>query len=89
MITIITTKRLRQMKEDIKELREALAKVRGSLLAMQELLHGNYNKYQYEKRQLEDKVANIEVINRDLQAKLHKADHERNEALKKLRRYEK
>jgi len=77
------------MQEDAKELRASLARVRGSLLAMQELLHGNYNKYQYEKRQLEDKLENCEAINRDLQTKLNKSEHARAEALKKLKKYEK
>lgn len=81
MIRIITTKKYRQMQKEIEELR-------GSLLNMQNLLKGHYNKYQYDRGQMDDKIKKLKSDIEVLEMDLRRSEHEKAEALKKLKKYE-
>lgn len=88
MIRIITTKKYRQMKSEIDSLRAETDGLRGSILHMQELLKGHYNKYQYETGQYEQEKNRLRTEIESLKKDLRKAEHDKAEALKKLRKYE-
>lgn len=81
MIRIITTKKYKAMLAEIVGLR-------GSLLNMQGLLKGHYNKYQYDRGQMEDKIKKLKSDIEVLEVELRRSENEKNVALKKLRRLE-
>ena len=74
MIKIITTKKWKAKQEEI-------YKLKLELLNLHQLHKGDFNRHKYEYAELEDKV-------KDLEAKLRKAEHDKNTALAKLRRKE-
>lgn len=79
MIKIITTKRYNEMLAQIESLQ-------GSLLNMQELHKGLWNKYKYECGQMEEKMKKMEQNIDTLEKKLRKAEHGKAEAEKKLKK---
>jgi len=81
MIRIITTKKYRQMQKEIEELR-------GSLLNAQNLLKGHYNKYQHDRGQMKDEIGIMQLTIDELKKNLRKSEHDKAEALKKLKKYE-
>ena len=81
MIKIITTKKYKKMLAEIEDLR-------GSLLNMQNLHKGHFNKYQYDRGQMADEIKKLESAIEELEKKLRKSEHQKAEALKKLRKYE-
>jgi hypothetical protein len=81
MIRIITTKKYKAMLAEIEGLR-------GSLLNMQNLLKGNYNKYQYDRGQMEDEIKKLKSDIEVLEMDLRRSEHQKAEALKKLKKYE-
>jgi len=81
MIKIVTKKKWKAMLAEIDDLR-------GARLALDELLKGHYNKYQYEKGQLEDTLKARDEEIKELKKQLRKSEHERKEAFKKLKKYE-
>lgn len=80
MIRIITTRKYKEMLNNIESLQ-------GSLLNMQNLHKGLWNKYKYEQAQMTDELKKMESAITELEKKLHKAEHEKNEAKRKLKKY--
>lgn len=62
--------------------------LRSSLLHLQDLLKGNYNKYKYEAGETEKEITRLNGEVERLNVALRKAEHEKAEAFKKLRKYE-
>jgi septal ring factor EnvC (AmiA/AmiB activator) len=81
-IKIITTKKYNEMVKEMEELR-------GAHLHLHELHKGLYNKSLTEKGDLEADIKEREEKIAKLEKALRKTEHERNEALKKLKMYEK
>jgi hypothetical protein len=80
-IKIITTKKYNEMVKEMEELR-------GAHLHLHELHKGLYNKSLTEKGDLEAGIKERDEKIAQLETALRKAEHERNEAFKKLRKYE-
>ena len=80
-IKIITTKKYNEMVKEMEELR-------GAHLHLHELHKGLYNKRLTEKGELEAGIKERDEKIAQLETALRKAEHERNEAFKKLRKYE-
>lgn len=78
MIKIISKKKYNKMLDEIQELKE----LRGAHQNLHFMYKGLFNKSQYENNSLKEKV-------KELEAKLNKAEHDRNVALKKLSKMEK
>lgn len=55
---------------------------------MQNLLKGHYNKYQYDRGQMEDKIKKLKSDIEVLEMDLRRSEHQKAEALKKLKKYE-
>lgn len=81
-IKIIKTKTWKKMQAELEELR-------GAHLNLHELQKGLYQKYLTETNELSDTLKQRDLEIEDLQKKLRKAEHEKAEAFKKLRKYEK
>lgn len=84
-IKIITTKKYNEMVKELKEMEE----LRGAHLHLHELHKGLYNKSLTEKGDLEAGIKERDEKIAQLETALRKAEHERNEAVSKLKRYEK
>ena len=81
MWKIITKKKYNEMVKEMEELR-------GAHLHLHELHKGLYNKGLTEKGDLEAGIKERDEKIAQLETALRKAEHERNEAFKKLRKYE-
>jgi hypothetical protein len=81
MWKIITRKKWNEMVKEMEELR-------GAHLHLHELHKGLYNKSLTEKGDLEAGIKERDEKIAQLETALRKAEHERNEAFKKLRKYE-
>lgn len=81
MWKIITKKKYNEMVKEMEELR-------GAHLHLHELHKGLYNKSLTEKGDLEAGIKERDEKIAQLETALRKAEHERNEAFKKLRKYE-
>ena len=81
MWKIITKKKYNEMVKEMEELR-------GAHLHLHELHKGLYNKSLTEKGDLEAGIKERDEKIAQLETALRKAEHERNEACKKLRKYE-
>ena len=79
MIKIITTKKWKQMLADLKE-------IRGANVALHELMKGQYNKYNLDLGQKDDTINKLEAKVKDLEKRLNKSEHERNELRKKVQK---
>lgn len=80
-IKIIKTKTWNELQAELEELR-------GAHLHLHELHKGLYNKSLTEKGDLEAGIKERDEKIAQLETALRKAEHERNEAFKKLRKYE-
>lgn len=80
-IKIITTKKWKELKAELDELR-------GAYKNLNELYKGLFWKSLTEKNELVDTIKHRDMEIKDLQKKLHKAEHEKAEALKRLKKYE-
>lgn len=80
-IKIIRTKTWNELQAELEELR-------GAHLNLHELQKGLYQKYLTETNELGDKLKQLNQEIEDLKKMLRKVDHERNEAFKKLKKYE-
>ena len=78
-IKIITTKKYNEMVKELEDLRQAH-------FHLHELHKGLYNKSLTEKGELETAISERDGEIEDLKKKLRKAEHERNEAVKRLKR---
>ena len=83
MFKIIRTKTWKRMLDEHQELEE----LRGAHIHLHELYKGVNNKAEYEKGQLEDALKDREAEIKDLKKKLRKAEHEKSEAFKKLKKF--
>lgn len=81
-IKIITTKKYDEMVKELKELED----LRKAHFHLHELHKGLYNKSLTEKSELETAISERDGEIEDLKKKLRKAEHERNEAVKRLKR---
>lgn len=80
-IKIIRTKTWNELQAELEELR-------GAHLNLHELQKGLYQKYLTEKNELRDALIQREQEIEELNKKLCKVEHEKNEAVKKLKNYE-
>lgn len=85
-IKIITTKKYDEMVKELESLRRDNESLRGAHLNLHELHKGLYNKSLTEKGELETAISERDGEIEDLKKKLRKAEHERNEAVKRLKR---
>ena len=76
-----TWKKLQDAKKELEELR-------GAHLNLHELQKGLYQKYLTETNELSDTLKQRDLEIEDLQKKLRKAEHDKSEALKKLKKYQ-
>lgn len=86
MIKIITTKKWKKMLTDLEEANRNLEEVRSATIGLHELMKGQYNKYGYEISQKEDTIKELEAKVKDLEKRLNKSEHERNELRKKSKK---
>lgn len=80
-IKIIRTKTWNELQADLDELR-------GAYKNLHELQKGLYQKYLTEKNELSDTLKQRDLEIEELQKKLRKAEHEKAEAFKKLKKYQ-
>ena len=80
-IKIIKTKTWNELQADLDELR-------GAYKNLHELQKGLYQKYLTETNELSDTLKQREMEIEDLQKKLRKAEHDKSEAFKKLKKYQ-
>ncbi len=88
-IKIITTKKWKELKAENVQLKVDLDELRGAYKNLHELYKGLFQKSLTEKNELGDTIKHRDMEIEDLQKKLRKAEHEKAEALKKLKKYEK
>lgn len=86
MIKIITTKKWKQMIADLEETNKNLEEVRSAITGLHELMKGQYNKYSYDINQKDDTINKLEAKVKDLEKRLNKSEHERNELRKKVQK---
>lgn len=85
-IKIITTKKYNEMVKELDALRKQIEDLRGAHLNLHELHKGLYNKGLTEKSELETAISERDREIAKLEKALRKAEHERNEAVKILKR---
>lgn len=85
-IKIITTKKYNGMVKELESLRRDNESLRGAHLHLHELHKGLYNKSLTEKGDLETALSERDARIAELEKKLRKVEHERNEAVKRLKR---
>lgn len=85
-IKIITTKKYNRMVKELETLRKEHEELRGAHLHLHELHKGLYNKSLTEKGDMEADIKERDEKIAKLEKALRKAEHERNEAVKKLKR---
>ena len=86
MIRIITTKKFKQMVADLEEANKNLEDVRSAVTGLHELMKGQYNKYNLDLGQKDDTIKKLEAKVKDLEKRLNKSEHERNELRKKVQK---
>ena len=86
MIKIITTKKWNQMLADLEEANKNLLDVRSAVTGLHELMKGQYNKYNLDLGQKYDTINKLEAKVKDLEKRLYKSEHERNELRKKIQK---
>ena len=86
-IKIITTKKYDEMVKELDAQRKQIEDLRGAHLNLHELHKGLYNKGLTEKSELETAISERDREIEDLKKKLRKAEHEKSEAFKKLKKF--
>ena len=88
MIKIITKKKYLRMLAQIEDLSNELEMLRGAHQNLHQLRKGQWNKFTYEDSELKKKIESLELANENLTKRLNKAEHDKNVALKRLKKYE-
>ena len=84
----ITTKKWKELKAENVQLKVDLDELRRAYKNLHELYKGIYQKSLTEKNELSDTIKHRDMEIEDMQKKLRKAEHEKAEALKRLKKYE-